>query len=191
MTRHEPRDSGMDPERAADSVEPTRDPAGGTAEVHSRITGGGSGFEDPLGSGAGGGSRPYESARHTFDDLRDRASDLGDRTSEWASRTRRKLDDTLHTVEDRLHLDESGIVQTIRENPILAAGMAFGVGFLLAGGPRASRSGLIGTATGQLRSAVLGGLTAAVTQELHDLLEEHGGIAGLISAFGSGGRETD
>jgi ElaB/YqjD/DUF883 family membrane-anchored ribosome-binding protein len=191
MSRLEPQDPGSERGGIAGSGDPRHDPAEGTAEVHSRVTGGGSGYEDPLGSGRSGHSGQSEGARHTFDDLRDRASDLGDRTSEWASRTRRRLDDTLHTVEDRLHLDQAGIAQTIRDNPILAAGIAFGVGFLLAGAPRAGRSGIIGTATGQLRSALLGGLTAAVTQELHDLLDEHGGVAGLVSALGSRDRDSE
>ncbi|MBW3627684.1 MAG: hypothetical protein KY464_00170 [Gemmatimonadetes bacterium] len=65
-------------------------------------------------------------------------------------------------------LDErTGVVRLVRENPLAAVGVAFAVGFLVAG--KSQSEGRFGRAKQQLRGAIIGAISAAVAQETRNL----------------------
>jgi hypothetical protein len=68
-----------------------------------------------------------------------------------------------------------------RRNPLAAAGVAFALGYLVAG--RGSAATPVGRARKRLRGAVLAGAAAAVAEEARALLESEEGIAGFLSTF--------
>jgi hypothetical protein len=188
------RDRDLGPEGV--TGDPNRVPEEGTARVESRITGGDYGakrFEDEGGStGSFGGEararagEMYDRAEDLYDDVRDRVDEYGDRAAELADRARREGRRALHEAEAKL--EATGVMGVIREYPLLVAGLAFGAGFLLAGAARQKRRGVIGAATGQLRGALLAGLSATLTQELRNAVDEHGGVGNLVSNLtGRGG----
>jgi ElaB/YqjD/DUF883 family membrane-anchored ribosome-binding protein len=165
-------------------------PEQGTARVESRLTGNqGAGATlrdqaEQIGNQAEElVDRASGRARETWNEAREQASDLTDRAGDLASRARSEVGGMIDRAEDRLE-EQTGAVSMIRDNPLLATGLAFGVGFLLAGsGGSGKRRGLMGRASGQLRSAVLGGISTMLMQELQEMLDEHGGPAGLLSAL--------
>jgi hypothetical protein len=83
--------------------------------------------------------------------------------------------------------ERTGIVRLARENPLATVGVAFALGFLVAG--KSSASGRFGRARQQLRGAIIGAVSAAVAQETHNLT---GGASGLLAGlFGGGDEEED
>jgi hypothetical protein len=172
--------------------DPTRVPEEGTARVESRITGGGGStggsFEEEGGTADSMRRRAraqaehaYERAEDLYEEVREQADDFGDRAAEMASRARRQAGRALDEAEVRL--EDTGLLALAREYPLLVAGLAFGAGFLLAGTPMHRRGGVLGSATGQLRSALLAGLGTALSQELRDMVDEHGGVGNLLSSI--------
>jgi len=185
-------DPFKDLSNAGVSGDPTRAPAQGTARVETRVTGGGSGT-----AGAGreademlgrAGDRAQETWEKTKDrtegalnDAREQVDEWTDQAGEYASRARRELENVVDRAESRLE-EKTGAVSMVRENPLLAAGVAFGVGFMLAGGSSSKRrSGLMGRASGQLRTAIVGSVSTMLMQELQDMMDEHGGPVGLLN----------
>ncbi len=178
----------------------------GSAEVHSRVThggeagiGGGSSSERPLGSGTQGGGgrggtgggeqslaeRGMERAREMADQASEQARELGDRATETASRARHQAAAALDQAEDVLE-ERTGLISTIRQNPLPALGIAFGFGFMLAGSDSGSRRRKGGSGRGgmqrtmdQAKSAVMGAISAAAAQQIRSLL------AGLTGQHGS------
>lgn len=86
-------------------------------------------------------------------------------------------------------LEERGVYDAIRQNPLPALGIAFGLGFLLAGSDNSmAQSPRVRQAKNQLRGAVMGGLTAAVANEARALLgveSKQGGndLRGIFNQF--------
>lgn len=79
-------------------------------------------------------------------------------------------------IEDRSTLD------TVRDNPLVALGIAFGVGFALAGS--SGTGGQPRKATNQLKGAMIGGLSAAVARELRGLIGLEDASDVLAGRFG-------
>jgi ElaB/YqjD/DUF883 family membrane-anchored ribosome-binding protein len=179
---------------------PNRPVEPGTAHVESRLTG-------PPGTERGAGAQAVDEVRDRASELadqaRDQARELGDqareqvdewtdRAGEYASRARDELGTVLERAEDRLD-EQTGVISMARNYPLAAAGLAFGVGFLLAGGDdsKRKRRGMVGRAGGQLRKVVVGGVTTLLMQELQELLDEHGGPTGLLQSITGRGSESE
>lgn len=116
-----------------------------------------------------------DDAERKLDQVQDRAqnmaSQVGDRASEM-------LDEAEETIEERTHA-----ISAAREYPLAAVGIAFGVGFLLAGS--SDHDGAMGKAKGRLRGALMGGLTSAATNQLKSYVESHGGVSGVMDQMGA------
>lgn len=108
---------------------------------------------------------------------------MRERAGEMASQAKERAGQAMSRLE------ESGAMNTVRDNPLVALGVAFGVGFILAGS--SGTGGQVGKAKNQLKGAVMGGLSAAVAQELRNLVGMQGGSGGpggmLGNVFGQGG----
>lgn len=137
--------------------------APGTARVETRISG-------PEPAASRGGTEGPETAG------------LGERAREAAGAARQRLEEAVGAAGDRLD-ERTGALGLVREYPLLATGLAFGAGFLLAGDGIRSRGGLLGSAMGQLRAALIAGLGAALTQELRAFVDEHGGPVGVLETL--------
>jgi ElaB/YqjD/DUF883 family membrane-anchored ribosome-binding protein len=177
--------------------DPNRVPEQGTAHVESRITSGATGAT--VGERASGAAsdvaneaenlanRVAGQAQDLYGEARERADEWSDKAGEYADRARSQVSETLQQAEDRLEA-QTGAISMIREYPLAAAGVAFGIGFLLAGSSSSSRrrSGMMGRASGQLRSAIVGGVSTMLMQQLQEMVDEHGGPMGLINAMMGG-----
>lgn len=62
------------------------------------------------------------------------------------------------------------MLEQVRGNALPALGIAFAVGYLLAGSDNAPKRGPLYKAKNQLKGAVVGGLSAAVAQEARKLI---------------------
>ncbi|HEX6749187.1 MAG TPA: hypothetical protein VF092_17960 [Longimicrobium sp.] len=127
------------------------------------------------------------------------AGDVAERAGDVASRAK----DRVGAMTDRAQsaLEERGWLERLRENPLPALGVAFGVGFLLAGGGRGgTRAGRV---RGELRSALAAGLSAGLAQGARAFLRNAGAEDGVINSlmqnipglggeaeYGGGGRTT-
>jgi ElaB/YqjD/DUF883 family membrane-anchored ribosome-binding protein len=152
-------------------------PGEGSAEVHGRITmGEEAGMTDrPEGPGdearsraAGAAQRVREQAEEVVDRTRAGAERLRDRAEEMADRTREAV--------DRAAEASGPAVRFIRRQPLLAAGGAFLVGYLVGGRGGRSRNPITRALKSQLRSVVMGAITAAVAHQARQYLglEEDG-----------------
>lgn len=110
-----------------------------------------------------------DQARDTAEQLRDRAGDL-------ASQAQGRAGELLDQAQSRLQ--SSGLLDKAQQYPMATLGVAFGVGFLLAGS--SDTGGSMGKLKHQLRGAIVGGVTAALSQQLKDFMEQQGGIGGLM-----------
>ena len=116
------------------------------------------------GSHSNGGARHFaRDAAERVRDLRDRAGELGERTEDLASAARARLDELVDAI------DWTRIPERSWNHPLAAVGIAFGVGFLLAG---RSDNGLLRTAKGQLRGLLVAGVIAAFREELEGLARD-------------------
>lgn len=198
----------------------TRSPAlgdQGTGEVHSGLTVGrdvdtgysaiavsGSTMDRASTSATGSGSesgamdRVRDVAGQARDRIQGMAGDLPDRVGELTGQARERAGEALGRAERVL--EERGILDKVRENPLPALGVAFGLGFLLAGSGdqvEGKRSTALYKAKNQLKGAIMGGLSAAVAQEGRNLLgmaQGKGSAGGLLGSLlenlqggGSGG----
>lgn len=199
----------------------------GTGEVHSGLsvgrdvdTGysaiGVAGSTADRTSGTGGGSQQggamgkvRDVAGQARDRLQGMAGDLPNRVGDVTGQARQKAGEALGRAEQVL--EERGVLDRVRENPLPALGIAFGLGFLLAGsgddsgkrGGARGRGGMLHDAKTQLKGAIMGGLSAAVAQEGRNLLGmaqgkgNQGGILGSLlenlqgggSSGGAGGTQ--
>lgn len=162
-------------------------------------------YDAPAGSGGGsavdtakeraGGMA--DQARHKMDDAReqlgnaadqarDHMGDLRGRAEEMAGQARTRANEMLDQAES------SEPVRMARENPLPALGIAFAAGFLLAGS--SDTGGKFGKAKHQIRGAVMGGISAALAQELRGMMGMQGGQGGagglLDSLLGKQGSES-
>lgn len=122
-----------------------------------------------------------DDARDTAQNVAGRAKELAgevpDRAMEAASAARERLGSAVNSAQNML--EERGVLDTIRQNPLPALGIAFGVGFLLAGSDNATANNpTVRRAKNQLKGAVMGGLSAAVANEARTFLGVQGGRGG-------------
>jgi ElaB/YqjD/DUF883 family membrane-anchored ribosome-binding protein len=172
----------------------------GTGEVHSGLSVGrdvdtgysaiapaptGSSWEPGGGSGEGGAmNRVRDAAGQARERLQDLSGSVSGRAGDMAGQAREKAGQALGRAEQVL--EERGILDKVRENPLPALGVAFGVGFLLAGSGdqvQGKRSTTLYKAKNQLKGAIMGGLSAAVAQEGRNLLgmaQGKGSAGGLL-----------
>ncbi|HEV2734764.1 MAG TPA: hypothetical protein VGV85_07985, partial [Longimicrobiaceae bacterium] len=187
-------------------------PGAGTGEVHSGLSVGrdvdtgysaiapaatGSSWEPSSGSGEGGAmNRVRDAAGQARERLQ--GLNVSGRAGDVAGQAREKAGQALGRAEQVL--EERGILDKVRENPMPALGVAFGIGFLLAGSGdqvQGKRSTAMYKAKNQLKGAIMGGLSAAVAQEGRNLLGmaqgkgSAGGLVGMLlqnlQGGGSGG----
>lgn len=190
--------------------------AAGTGQVHSGLSVGSdvdTGYSAIAAAGSSGGSqqggtmdRVKDAASQARDRVQSMAGDLPGRVNEAAGQAREKAGQAMHRAERVL--EERGILDRVRENPLPALGIAFGLGFLLAGsdddsgkhggsGRRGSSGGALNNAKHQLKGAIMGGLSAAIAQEGRNLLgmaQGKGNQGGMLGSLlenlqggGSGG----
>ncbi|HET7275015.1 MAG TPA: hypothetical protein VFI91_07525 [Longimicrobiaceae bacterium] len=123
------------------------------------------------------------------DELIDRASTLGrgasGRMGEFASEAGRRagavLEDAERTLEERTHL-----VSMTRQYPLAALGIAFAAGYVLAGrGDREGARSRTAKVANQMKGAVVGALSAAISNEIRSFVEEQGGAGGLATRLRS------
>ena len=137
-----------------------------------------------------------ETAGNVGDRVRSVAGDVAGRAGEFASSAR----DRVSTLADRAQgaLEERGWLDRLRENPLPVLGVAFAAGFLLAGGSTSSVTGggqrLAGGSTGgtgggsraqrvrgELRSALVAGLSAGLSQGARAFLRNVGAEDGIVN----------
>lgn len=130
-----------------------------------------------------------DQVHHAADEARDRLADAKGRAEELVGQARSRAGDLLEQAED------SAPVRMARDNPLPALGIAFAAGFLLAGS--SDTGGRFGRAKQQIRGAVMGGVSAALAQEVRGMLGmqdgEGGGLLDSLmgdSRSGGGGRAS-
>lgn len=186
------------------------DPGVGSAEVHTNLgvgreqdTGGYSGIAmgntDTASDQGGLQQRAANRVRDVAGQVRERAQGLmegmPDRMGNVTGQAREKVGQAMGRAETLL--EDRGVLNVIRDNPLPALGVAFGLGFLLAGSNDGGKRGGMFKAKQQLRGAIMGGLSAAVAQEARNLLgmaQGHGGKGGMLGSLmqnlqGHGGEE--
>ena len=162
--------------------------APGGAEVHAGIAF--SAEHEPAGL-RGAGSRVKDVAGTVAEragDLGSRArsvaGDVGHRAGELASQVRTRVsglaDRATTALEDR------GMLEKMRENPLPALGIAFAVGFLLAGGGSRRgegqlREGKASRARSELRHALLAGVSAGLAQGARNFLRHLGAEDSVVN----------
>ena len=147
---------------------------------------------------------PGERARAFTGRVHDRADDLLDAAEERVDHVRGRLSGGARSARERTEnffdsaedaLDRrTGLLDTARQSPLPALGIAFAVGFLLAGSGDPERHPSVAKTKNQIKGALMGGLSAAVSQQLRSFIEEQGGIGGLLASLGvplSHGHEDD
>ena len=135
----------------------------GKAEVHTHLGVGPNQHND-------GADRLEELSRADRSGAVGRARDLADQARD---RARDAFDRAATGLEER-----TGVVGFAREHPLAIAGLAFAVGFLVAG--TSDSGGRFGKAKQQLRGAIIGAISAAVAQEARSMAEGGGLLAGLF-----------
>lgn len=183
---------------------PVRRDLDGVAEVHSEvvITSAGTGAPRTGGSTMGAADRAAGAAENAVDQAKDKAheladraqdkaGDLADQAKQKAGEAKQKASEALDQAERKL--EESGVLDKIRDNPLAALGVAVGIGFLLAGdgddgdkGQSRKKGGMASKAKHQLKGAVMGGLSAAMAQEFRSFLGQGGSAGGLFSSLMGG-----
>jgi ElaB/YqjD/DUF883 family membrane-anchored ribosome-binding protein len=152
----------------------------GSAEVHSGLHSGGkdaySGLQFAETPAAGGMAGRARDAAGEADDLRGRArhvaEDLGHRASDAASAARERMSGLRERANNVL--ERRGVVDRLRENPLPMLGVAFAVGFLLAGSDDRTSNTRASRARRELKSALVAGLSAGIAQGARSFLSEAG-----------------
>ena len=118
------------------------------------------------------------------DQARDQASNLADQARNRMGDVREQAGDALDQARNRVsglmdQAQDSQPVQMARDNPLPALGIAFALGFLLAGS--SDTGGRLGKAKQQVKGAVMGGISAALAQELRNVMGGQG--AGVLDSL--------
>lgn len=114
-----------------------------------------------------------------MDQAKDRARHMAGQAQERLGEVRERATDVLDQAGTRL--EDSGALEIVRNNPLPALGIAFGVGFVLAGS--SDTGGRMGKAKQNVKGAVLGSLSAAVSQQVKQLIDSQGGAQGLMNSL--------
>lgn len=170
--------------------------SGGSGEVHAHLSSqpdkgqGMSGkYDTPADAGAGGNARDFtrrarQQAEDAYASAKERGGDLRDRVGGAAHRARARADHFMEDAEDTIE-EHTGALSSARDNPLAALGIAFALGFLLAGdGDEPERHPSIAKAKNQIKGAIVGGVSAAISQQLRSFIEEQGGIGTLLATLG-------
>jgi ElaB/YqjD/DUF883 family membrane-anchored ribosome-binding protein len=145
-------------------------PGEGSAEVHGRVTMGDTeSVADRLSAAEEQGPEgARERAAEAANRLRQQAEEVADRTRAGAERLRDRaeavVDRTRETAERAADASGSAIA-FIRRQPLVAAGGAFLVGYLIGGRGGKSRNPVTRVLKSQLRSVLVGAITAAAAQQ--------------------------
>lgn len=135
------------------------------------------------GGGQGKADQAREKAGEIAGEARSRMDEAKGKAGDMASQARDKAGEAFNRAESALQ--DSGAMNILRDNPLAALGIAFGAGFILAGsgddGQSRRGGGAMGKAKHQLKGAVMGGLSAAVAQEVRSMVGMKGGSGGLGS----------
>lgn len=83
--------------------------------------------------------------------------------------------------------DRTGALDAARHHPLAAIGIAFAIGFAL--GARGDddsdpRHPAVSRARNQIKGAIIGGISAAISHQLRSFIEDQGGLGALMSAVG-------
>jgi uncharacterized protein YjbJ (UPF0337 family) len=163
----------------------------GSGEVHSGLHSGGQRDEYSgiafSGSASGQGESGVRdkvagAARGAAGSVRDQAGNLGGKAGDAASGAR----DRLSGLSERAGslLEGRGIVGRLQENPLPALGVAFAVGFLVAGGTNQSRpDSPAARARNELRNALMAGLSSGVAQGARGFLDTAGRPEGVANSM--------
>jgi hypothetical protein len=179
------------------------EPTNSGGEVHSHLS-----SQPDKGEGMSGKfdtpSTAGERARAFAGRMHDRTDDLLDAAEERMDHVRGRLAGSARSARDRAEgffdgaeeaLDRrTGLLDTARQSPLPALGIAFAVGFLLAGSGDSERHPSVSKTKNQIKGAIMGGISAAVSQQLRSFIEEQGGIGGLLASLGvplSHGRDDE
>jgi len=157
----------------------------GTAEVHSGIA-----FAPE--SQQGTRDRAAGKVRDVADTVSGAAGNLGDKARSVAGNVGEKAGDLASQARSRVSgltdrattaLDERGMLGKLRENPLPALGIAFAVGFLLAGGGRGSAApgSKSARARSELRNALMAGVTAGLGQGARSFLRNLGAEDSVVN----------
>jgi ElaB/YqjD/DUF883 family membrane-anchored ribosome-binding protein len=156
----------------------------GTAEVHSGIA-----FAPE--SQQGTRERAAGKVRDVADTVTGAAGNLGERARSVAGNVGEKAGDLASQARSRVSgladrattaLDDRGMLGKLRENPLPALGVAFAVGFLLAGGGRAGTPGSkTARARSELRNALMAGVTAGLGQGARSFLRNLGAEDSVVN----------
>ena len=132
----------------------------GIAEVHTHI-----GFQP---SGARDRSTPSEEGVDDFPgEVHDRGGGRSTRAREAVFRARGQAGDFLTRAANAVE-ERTGLIGKARDNPLAAIGIAFAVGFLVAG--RSETSSRFSKTKQQLRGAIIGAVSAAVAEEARNFM---------------------
>jgi ElaB/YqjD/DUF883 family membrane-anchored ribosome-binding protein len=171
-----------------------RDLAPGSAEVHGGLHSSGRTGDEYSGIAFAGTEpqglkdRAATRARDVADTVKDRAGNLGerarqvagsvgDRAGGVASQARGLVDRAQTQLENR------GVLEKVRDNPLPALGVAFAVGFLLAGSDDRGRDTKSSRARRELRNALVAGLSAGAAQGARSFLRQAGAPDGVINSL--------
>ena len=113
-------------------------------------------------------------AKRRLDELADRAGSMAERLRDSA---RDRLDRAGATVDEH-----TGLIGLIRSRPLTALGVVFATGFLagLASSPE-NHHWTVERARRRVRALIIGGVTAALAQELRSSLGIEGGLGELFA----------
>jgi ElaB/YqjD/DUF883 family membrane-anchored ribosome-binding protein len=175
----------------------------GTAEVHTRVEVEAEPGGTATSGGAGGTGGQAQSA---MNQAKGKMGEAKGRAGEMASQAKKKASQALDQAESKIK-QKTGVVSKARQNPLAAMGIAFGVGFLLAGSGdeeehhrqerqqqerqqrgrrRKRKGGMMKSAKNQITGAIVGGLSTAITQEVRSFVKQQGGgdgLGGLLDSF--------
>lgn len=163
-----------------DINEEEKGPPPGTGEAHSHLSAG----RPPTRS-----EELRASARQSADSASDRFEALrrntAERIDDVAQRGRQRAGEVLGRAEQKLD-EKTNLVTKVQEYPLAAIGIAFGAGFILAGSrDDDGGSHRMSHAVDQLKGAVVGSLSAAVSRELRAFVDEQGGPGALAEKIRS------
>jgi ElaB/YqjD/DUF883 family membrane-anchored ribosome-binding protein len=162
----------------------------GTAEVHSHLSSEpykGEGMSGKFDTGGSAGARDTaeglkERAGALADDATERLEEARDRAGVAFSRARDQAGELVDDAERAL--DRTGIPAKVREYPLAALGVAFGIGFLIAGRTESRTAARV---KNQMRAMVVGGLVASLKDEAMAYAREQ--LSGMMEDR-SGGRHA-
>ncbi len=157
----------------------------GTAEVHSGIA-----FAPE--SQQGTRERAAGKVRDVADTVSGAAGNLGEKARTVAGNVGGRVGDVASQARSRVSglsdrattaLEDRGMLGKMRENPLPALGIAFAVGFLLAGGGRgtATPGSKSARARNELRNALMAGVTAGLGQGARSFLRNLGAEDSVVN----------